>query len=389
MNLKNKLILLRIDVNSPIREGKVLDNPRFQVSAETLKELIKQKARIAILAHQGRKGDKDYLPSLEQHAKILARHLKHEVAYIDDIFGKKAMDAIKNIKPKEIILLKNVRSDNNEEQPSNQNNNYKELCALFDIYINDAFSVSHRAQGSLILPPKYLPSELSKNCKKELTSALSLKKHLTNSKALIILAGSKVEDYLELLTLLKNPKVSFVIAGALGDLILEAKGINLGFETSYLKKQSYYSLKNKILSIYNKHKEQILLPKGLAFKINNKRVEKPLSQAPFDSKVLDIGKETTREIIKQINSSNTIFMKGPLGFAEIPGFQTSTIAVLKAISKKNCLSVLSGGHLSTAIQEYKIPSSSFTHISLAGGAFLSALLGKSMPGIDAIKSKKR
>ena len=385
MNLKNKTILLRIDVNSPTLKGKVIDNPRFRASAETISSLIKQGAKLVLLAHQGRKGDKDYLQSLEQHAKLLSKHANLKIAYIPDLFGNKAINAVKNLKQKEAILLENVRNYPEEENPEKAINAYSQLCDNGDLFINDAFSVSHRAQASLILPPKFLPSSLSKNCEKELKTAKELSKKLTNSKTLIILGGSKVEDYIELLSLLKHKQVSFVIAGALGDLILEAKGYNLGFELNYLKKQSYYKLKSKVLSIYEKYKDRSIIPKDLAFNINNKRVEKPLSELPTDSKVLDIGKETTNEIIKQIAQSNAIFMKGPLGFTELPGFQTSTLAVLKAISKKHSFSVLSGGHLATTVQHYKI-NNNFTHISLAGGAFLSALLGKSLPGIEAITS---
>ena len=167
INVRNKKILLRIDVNSPVVNGKISDNPRFEASAKTIKYLIDENAKVVVIAHQGRKGDRDFT-SLEQHAKILSSYIGREVEYVDDLFGELSKDKINNLDVGNAIILKNVREYNDETNIEMNENIYKEFWSLFDLYINEAFSVSHREQGSIIIPPRYLPSAIGLEFENEL-----------------------------------------------------------------------------------------------------------------------------------------------------------------------------------------------------------------------------
>ncbi len=388
-NVKNKSVLLRIDVNSPITNGKIIDNPRFKASSETIKYLIKNKAKITIIAHQGRKGDKDFT-SLEQHAKILSRYANKKILYINYLFGKKAQQSIANLKSGQAIILRNVRYYNNEINIKSKNNKYKEFCRSFDLYINEAFSASHRNHGSIILPPRYLPSLIGFNFQKELT-ALEKLKHSKLKRKIFILGGSKVEDYLPIFGYLENKNNKIIAAGILANLILTAKGYDLGQETIFIK-EKYYHLISKIRKIYNSYKNQIILPVDFALNFNDEPLKVSLEESPFNYKIYDTGPATVKLFSQQLLNADYIFMKGPLGFSEIPQFANATIKILKHISyltkNKKIFGLIGGGHLTTTIEKYHIPNN-FSHISLAGGALLKFMSGEKLQGLQALEESKK
>ncbi len=386
-NLKGKSVLLRIDINSPVVNKKILDNPRFEASSETIRYLIKKGAKIAIIAHQGRKGDKDFLP-LKQHAKILSKYTKTNIKYIDDLFGEKARKAILSLKSSQAILLENVREYKDETELSLKNNSYPKFCRLFDIYINEAFSVSHREQGSIVLPPKHLPSYIGIEFESEIKALEKFKSSKENSKV-FILGGSKAEDYLKFFKFLDNKNNKILAAGVLANLLLIAKGHNLGYENKWLKSNNYFHLIPKLKVIYNKYKNQIFLPVDFdLMKKKEKRIDASLKQAPFRFKICDVGKKTLDLFKKELNKADYILMKGPLGFSEIPRFSHTTISLLKHISNltknRGVFSIVGGGHLTTTIKKYNVPKN-FSYISLSGGALLEYISGKKLPGLEAIE----
>ena len=390
IQLKNKLILLRIDINSPVVKGKILDNPRFEASASTIKYLIKNKAKIAIIAHQGRKGDSDFL-SLKQHAKILSKYINKKINYIDDLFGKTAASKINSLKQGQAILLKNVRSFEDEKDITSKNNHYKKFCSQFNFYINEAFSVSHRAQGSIILPPKYLPSAIGLEFQKEFNALTKFKSSKAKAR-IFILGGAKIEDYFPLFKFLKSKQNKLLAAGVLANLFLTAEGIDLGYETKWIKSHNYLPLLPKLKKLYAKYKSQIILPIDLGLLIGKgKRKDVYLEDAPFKYKIYDVGNETTRMFKKYLDKADYIFMKGPLGFSEIKQFSKPTREILSYISnltkKKRIFSIIGGGHLTTAIKEYHL-SSTFSHISFSGGALIAFISGEKLPGIVALEKSK-
>ncbi len=388
IKLKGKLVLLRIDINSPVVEGKVVDNARFDEAAESIKYLLNKKAKLAILAHQGRKGDRDFT-ELEQHAKILSRHLMKKIKYVPDLFGHKAASSIEALKEGEAILLENVREYKDEFDSSG--GRFNQLSKKFDIYVNDAFSVSHREQASIMIPPKIIPGYMGINLSKEIDALRKFK--IKNGRSVFLIGGAKVKDYIPLFDNLKNKDASVLASGILANILLVSKGENLGYENIWLNKNRFYELIPELKKIVEKYTSQIILPIDFALgkkdveKTKN-RTEKSILSAPFKEKIWDLGEESILEFKSKIKKADFIFMKGPLGYSENKLFSKATVEILKTVSlranNRNVTSILGGGHLTTTMQKYRIKNN-FSHISTSGGALIAYLSGKKLPGIEALR----
>lgn len=370
-SLKNKTVLLRADLNSNVHKGKVLMSERIRQNAETIKILKKKKAKIIVIAHQGRPGKSDFL-SLKQHAKLLNKFTK--IKFIDDIIGKKSEKAIKNLRVGDAILLDNIRKQADEFKPFKKNNKLLKLTEKADIYINNSFSVCHRKQTSIISFPKYMKSCAGPLLEEELAALKKIK--IKN--CLYILGGAKPEDNIKLL---KGNKV--LACGLFGQLCLIAKGKNLGAQNKYLKKEvkDYNSvvkkLKNKLRNVET--------PVDFAIKINGKRKEISLDEFPSKYEIFDIGSETMKKYVDEIKKAKSIYMKGPAGYYTDRKFFKGTLVILRAVVKNKGFSLIGGGHLSDAVEASGISKNKFGYISLSGGALLNYIAGEKLPGLDVLK----
>jgi phosphoglycerate kinase len=339
------------------------------------------------LAHQGRKGGEDYLEDLEQHARILSKNCKKQIKYIDGLFEEHALKEIIELEEGKAIMMRNVRAY--EDETTLENNRFYPFCEGFDIYVNDAFSVSHRKQGSIIIPPKVIPSCIGRGFEREI-NALSKFTINNKGKGVYLLGGQKVEDYLTLFNVLDNKNNKILASGVLTNLILIANGKNLGYENTWMKEKEYDKLLPKLKELYDKYKSQIVLP--IDFAVGNpdinkaKRKEISLDDFPTNEKVWDAGKKTVELFKEEMQSANVIFMKGPLGYSEIKDFLFGTLEILKEVSKlskQGAFSLLGGGHLTTTAEKHKI--SGFGYVSNSGGALISFVSGEKLPGIDALE----
>jgi len=368
-DFKGKKVLLRADLNLDVHKGEVIEGERIAESAKTINELKKKKAKIVVITHQSQPGKSDFI-SLKQHAKLLNKYTK--IKFVEDILGKKAQEAIKNLKSGEVILLENIRFEEDEFKPEkDKQNKLYNLAKLCDIYVNDAFSVCHRKQASIVLFPRYLPSCAGRLLEKEV-SAL---KKISLKSCLYILGGAKPEDNIKLL---KENKV--LACGLFGQVCLINKGKNLGEQNKYLKKQK------SLIRIPKNKLKNVLTPLDFAVKIKNKRKELKLSEFPSKYEIFDIGKLTMKKYAGEIKKAKAVYMKGPAGYCADTKFSKGTIAILKAVaSNRKCFSLIGGGHLSDAIELSKIPKSKFSHISLSGGALLNYVAGEKLPGLEALR----
>lgn len=365
--LKGKRILLRVDLNSEIDKGKVILNDRFLEHKKTIQTLKRKKAKTVILAHQSRPGKPDFI-SLRQHAELL------KVKFVPDILGKKAIKAITELKPGQTMLLENIRTLKEEFSPNKNNDLVRILSPLFDFYINDAFSISHRNHTSIVSFPKVLKSAIGPVMEKELKALSKIK--LKN--CLYVLAGAKPEDSIQLLK-----KANHVLtAGYLGQLALIAKGRNLGAQNKFLKKELKHDKKLK------PHLKKLTIPIDLAVKIKGKRKDLDLENFPSKYEIYDIGPKTQKLYIDKIKKAKCIFMKGPVGFCEEKQFCKGTKAIFQAIANSKAFSVLGGGHSTTALKKLKINKSRFGYISLSGGALVRYLAGEKLPGLEALKKRR-
>ncbi|MBM3200635.1 phosphoglycerate kinase [Candidatus Woesearchaeota archaeon] len=367
-SFKGKRVIVRVDLNSEIIDGKVSLSERFLAPVKTIKELVKKKAKIVLLAHQGRPGKDDY-SNLEQHAKLLNKYVK--LKFVPDVIGEKAVNAIKSLKDGEVLLLDNVRGLKEEFEPSKDNIMAKTLAPLFDYYVNDAFSNSHRNHTSMVTFAQMLPSCAGRDLEEELTSLEKIK----IDDCLFILGGSKPEDNL---LLLKNKNV--ITCGIFGQVCLISKGYNLGAQNEFLKDKLQYVPKIK------ESVEHVETPVDLAVKIDGKRKDLKLEEFPSKYEIFDIGPETMKKYVEKIKNAKGIFWKGTAGYCEDEQFSVGTKTLLKAVTGSKAFSILGGGHTTTALDRMKISKKKIGHISLSGGALVNYMAGEKLPAIEALQN---
>jgi phosphoglycerate kinase len=365
-NFENKTVLLRSDLNSDIKDGILLKSERIKEAAITINELKKKKAKIVILAHQGRPGEEDFI-SLRQHYEQLNKYTK--VNFVEDIIGKKAEKAIKGLKNGEAILLENVRYLK-EEFNCEENKLTDFFSGLCEVYVNDAFSVCHRAQASILLP-KYIKKSFAGRILEREVKAL---KKLKLKNTLYILGGAKPEDNIKLLG---NNKI--LSCGLFGQVCLISKGKKLGEQENYLRR------KNILIDIEKDKLKKVETPIDFAVDINGRRKEIPLSGFPNKYEIFDIGSETQKKYVGEIKKAKAIYMKGPAGDCSRKSFCNGTFSILRAVADSKAFSVIGGGHLSDAIEASNIDIKKFGHISLSGGALLSYIAGEKLPGLEVLK----
>lgn len=373
VDVQGKRVLMRVDINSEVHKGKVQESSRFQAILPTLKELKKKKARVVLLAHQGRLGNSDFT-SLKQHAAILNKHI--DVSFIPDVIGPRAINAIVRLKPGEIVLLDNVRSLKEESLPSLNNALVKKLVPLFDLYINEAFSVSHRKQTSIVSFPAMLPGAIGRAFEAELQSLSKL-----NVKTgLMVMGGVKPEDYIDFLEKTRGP---ILATGYFGFLVLIAQGHYLGKENERIEEHLH------LIPRVRKLLPRIVIPVDVAIEqTNGTRKDITRDALPSPCLIQDLGKKTTRIYAQHIKKAKTILFKGLPGLCHTPAFSEGTKQLLQAVASSKAFSVLSGGHTEHAVSRFKINRNKVGYISLSGGALIQYLTHKTLPGIEALKSSK-
>ncbi len=372
-SFRNKTVLLRADLNSDVHKDRVLLSERIKESAKTINELRRKKAKIVVLAHQGRPGKSDFL-SLRQHAKLLNRFTK--IKFVNDVVGDKANKAIKNLKQGQAILLDNVRGIKDEFHPEKARKNklVKALVPLINIYVNDAFSVCHRKQTSIVLFPRYLKSCAGRLLEKEVNALKKIKL----KDCLYILGGAKPEDNIKLL---KGNKV--LACGLFGQLCLIARGKNLGEQNKYLKKtiKNY----NSVIKKLRKRLRNVEMPVDFAVKQRGGRKELKVEEFPSNYEIFDIGEETQERYVEEIRKAKIIFMKGPAGYCADRKFCKGTFVILRAVADNKGFSLIGGGHLSDAIEISGVSRGKFGHVSLSGGALLRFVAGEKLVGLEVLK----
>jgi len=393
-NLKNKVVLVRVDFNSEIDPAnkKVTSDVRIKAHAEsTLRELAEKGAKTVVLAHQGRKGDPDYTP-LKEHTEILGRILKCPVKYVDDVFGEKAKTAIKGLKGGEILVLENVRSWDKETksmspEDASKTDLVQNLAPLADIFVNDAFAAAHRGHVSMVGFTAVLPSAAGRIMERELRS-LSKALEKPEKPCVYVMGGAKADDSLEISKyVLSNGIADYVLTGGVtGQLFLAAKGVDLGKgNMAYLEKKELTGLIPGIQELIKEFGDKVRTPVDVAMDVNGKRKEIPTTKLPTENSVLDIGKETADNYAELIGKAKSIVVSGPMGVYENKEFNYGTKTVFQAIADSKAFSLAGGGNTIAAFQEYGL-TKKVGYISTAGGALIEFLMGKKLPGVVALEN---
>ncbi len=350
-------MLVRVDFNCPVdTEGEPIDDTKIKRHVETLEEL--KDSTVVLLSHQSRPGEDDFT-TLEKHAKTIERALGRKVDYIDDLFGSTARWAIKEAEPGDVLLLENVRFYSEEymsmdSEKAAKTHLVRKLAPLFDAYINDAFSMAHRSQPSIVGFPKVLPSYTGLSMEKELEA---LDMDGAERPRIFVLGGAKPEDTLRAIdAALSNKRADKILTtGIVGNLFADKKGK----ASDLLEKYDSIEVPNDFIS---------------------RNVEK-IEPGEADGKAVDIGDETIERYSKILKKAGTAVVNGPAGVYE-EGFERGTMEVFNAATEAN-FSVAGGGDTSAAIKKLGIKK--FDHISSGGKAFVSLLSGERLPALEVLK----
>jgi phosphoglycerate kinase len=392
-NVKDKVVLVRVDFNSPVdpQTKKILDDTRIRAHGETtIKELSEKGAKVVVLAHQGRPGDPDFIP-LEQHAQILSRILGKPVRFVNDVYGEKAKNAIKELKSGEILVLDNVRNFPREakEAPPEEHSKSElvaNLAPLADLFVNDAFAAAHRSHASMVGFTVLLPSAAGRIMENEL-NALSKVLENPEKPCVYILGGAKADDSLRISKhVLDNNIADYVLtAGITGHLFLVAKGYNIGKPNmELLEKNKLLDLIPGIKDLISKYPEKIEVPVDLAVEVEGKRKEVTLEELPTDHPIYDIGTKTIERYSKIIMKAKSIVFSGPPGVFEKEEFKKGTKELFEAIASSKAFSLIGGGHSIAAVQSLGL-AHKMSYISTAGGALIEFLMGRKLPGVAALE----
>ena len=384
LDLKGKKVLLRVDLNVPMKNGAITETSRIEKILPTINLLLKKQAKIIIISHIGRpKGKIVEGMSLKPISDKLSFFLKKEVFFNKGLIDKNTYLEIDKISNASIIMLENIRFNKGEE--SNDQEFSKKISNLGDIYINDAFSCSHRTHASVEGITKYIPSYFGLQIAEEIDALKKITSEIKKPISLII-GGSKISTKINIINNLIKKFNNIIIVGGMANAVLKNVGINIG--RSICENQSDHLIK-EIIENSKKHNCEIIIPKDVIVSksLDGVGKEKNLNEIEEDEMILDIGSKTINLIEKIINNSNTVLWNGPAGYFENPNFQNGTKKILEIISQKTnndqIFSVAGGGETVAAINKFK-KFDSFTFVSTAGGAFLEYLEGKDLPGIKAL-----
>ena len=377
-NFNSKKVLVRLDLNVPIKNKKILDETRIISSIPTLKEIIRKKGVPVIISHFGRpNGKKNNLFSLKKICASLSKHLKKKIIFCNNCIGIEVKRTLDDVKIGEVVLLENLRFHSGE---TNNNKNFaKELSKYCDIYINDAFSASHRKHASIDNISKLLPSGIGKNMEKEI---FNLNKLLKKPKKPItaVIGGAKMGNKINLINNLIKKCNYLIIGGGVANTFLKSNKINIGnsiYEETQLKNVA------KIEKNAKKNNCKIIYPIDVT--ISNKNNINILN-LKNNHQIFDLGKNTMQLIFNIVDISKTIIWSGPLGFFEKKPFDKGTNKLASYInSKKKIISVAGGGDTISALKKNK-KFNNFSYLSTGGGAFLSWLEDYSLVGIDVLKN---
>jgi len=413
-DLKGKTTIVRVDINTyyDVSSKKLSDSPRIRAHAKTIKELQEKGAKVVVLAHQGRKGDEDFI-SLEKHADLLNRYLERPIEFVEDIVGEKAKKKIKELKDGEAILLDNVRflDDETKEKSIEEHANstiVRELAPLANYFVLDGFSVAHRSHASVVGFSTVLPSIAGRVMEKELKAISKAffdfgdKFKIVGNLLLhdlprfqlkwdvFILAGAKVDDCLKVMERLatsKNLEMKKILLGGLtANLFLHASNIDINDENrKVLKDMGYLQLEDRAKKLLENYKNNIILPEDVAMEEDGNRVEYDVKNIPKKGLILDVGRKTIDKFKEILKDAKYVIVKGPLGMYERQPFSIGTREILEFLSNLRGFTLIGGGDTSTALELFGIPEEKFSYVSLAGGALIDYLSGKELPGIKALE----
>jgi len=382
LDVKGKKVLVRVDFNVPIKEGKVKDDTRIVAALPTINYLVEHGAAVILCSHLGRpKDEPDPAYSMQPVADYLAKLVTVPVKFAEDCIGPKAEEAAKTLKAGEILVLENTRFHKGEGK--NDPEMSRQLASLADLYVNDAFGSAHRAHASTAGVADFLPAAAGFLMEKEI-------QYLGNAIAepkrpfVAILGGAKISDKIGVIENLLTKADNILIGGGMANTFLAAQGYAMA--DSLVEAEALETAK----SLLAKGSEKLLLPVDVvmanAFDAEAEMKTQDLADIPAGWRVLDIGPKTVKAFSKVVKKAGTVVWNGPMGVFEFPRFAVGTFEVAKAVANSDAVSIIGGGDSVAAINQSGLDDK-ITHISTGGGASLEMLEGIELPGLKVLNDK--
>ena len=382
IDVKGKKVLVRVDFNVPLKDGKVDDDTRIVAALPTIKYLMEQGAGVILCSHLGRpKGGPDPKFSLEPVAKYLSGLLGKPVAFAADCVGPVAEAAAKALKPGAVLVLENTRFHPGEEK--NDLDLAKGLASLADVFVNDAFGSAHRAHSSTEGVAHFLPAVSGFLLEKEIKY---LGQAIDNPKRpfVAILGGAKISDKIGVIKNLLTKADVVLIGGAMANTFFKAQGYEVG--KSLVEDTALDTAKELLALGGTKLRLPVDMVLGDTLDDSSQTKVMAVSNVPGDWRILDIGPDSIKAFSKAIKGAGTVVWNGPMGLFEVAKFAKGTLGVAKAVAESGAISVIGGGDSVSAIQKSGL-ADKITHISTGGGASLEMLEGLVLPGVAALQDK--
>jgi phosphoglycerate kinase len=383
-NLNQKKVLLRLDLNVPLNNGKITDTTRIDKILPTINFLLKNNAKVLILSHIGRpKGKVVNELSLKPICESLKNKLNQNIRLISKNIKEVKSADLFDTPDEKIVIFENLRFY--EEEEKNDNTFAKHLASLADIYVNDAFSCSHRAHASIFEITKFIPSYAGLQLNLEINALTKITSEIQRPITCII-GGSKISSKINIIKNLISKFDNIIIVGGMANNILKYKGYEIG---KSIQENNCNKIIEEIFFLSKKKGCKIIYPKDVIIgkNLNGSPKIKELNDISKDELILDIGPKTIKIINQLIEKSNTILWNGPAGYFENPHFSKGSAEIAKKIvekNKDNTFYSVAGGGDTVALLNSVRATSHFNFVSTAGGAFLEYLEGKELPGIKAL-----
>ncbi len=388
IDYSGKRILMRIDINAPIFEGEILDTARFKSHIPTIREL--EDSALVLIAHQSRPGKTDFT-DLSNHAEVLSKLLERDVKYVDELFSECAIRAISTMKKGDVTILENVRFYSEEDlkktpEEHSRSHIVSKLYRHFDMYVNDAFSASHRSHASLVGFPVVLPSVVGRLVEKEV-SALS-KALKSDGRKVFVLGGAKINDSVKVMKNVLERGIAdrVFLTGVVANYFLMLNGVQMGEWCRRVVEDNMEGVDDReTRKLYEKYSEKIFLPVDFGIEVEGERIDVGIEElGEIENPVIkDIGRETVKLYYGDIGESDVAVINGPAGVFEEEEFSYGTFEILRAVSSAG-FSVVGGGHISSAARILGLDER-FDHISTGGGASIRFLSGEKLPALEVIK----
>jgi len=386
VDVKGKRVLLRVDLNVPMENGRVSDATRLTRVAPTISELADKGGKVILLAHFGRPKGRDPKESLKPVAEALSQVINRPVGFADDCIGEVAANAIAGMTNGDILCLENTRFHKEEEK--NDPAFVTELAKLGDVWVNDAFSAAHRAHASTEGLGHKLPAYAGRTMQAEL-DALEKALEAPTKPVIAIIGGAKVSTKIDLLENLVTKVDALVIGGGMANTFLHAQGVAIG---KSLAEKDLAATALRILEKAGASNCAIILPVDATvayhFAANAPSQAYGLDAIPEDGMILDVGPQSVKRVQAAIDDAATLVWNGPLGAFEMSPFDRGTVAAAKHAAErtraKRLISVAGGGDTVAALNQAGV-AGDFTYVSTAGGAFLEWMEGKPLPGVEVLR----